>query len=437
CYIGREALARIDQRLAREGLALAELLPVLVRGRLEVRFGRVQLQLEELDPAYTVGKTRLSLEQAYAKLDREGLARRQAALPWPELPLRVGLVAGADGEGTRDFRRTLEESGLPFSLRLEAVRMQGEGLEAALVGALERLAAADVDVIAIVRGGGAGADLHGFNAPGLARAVCTCPRPVLIGIGHDHDRTLLDLVARSQRTPTAAGRHLVDTVAAAVQARELRLRDAFGRLAARLSTDRARLDGAGRALGAVPALLARRADALAATRARVEHRWRAVAAEASRQLDVGATQLRAVPERLRTEGLRLEGAARDLARAPGVRLQRDRRALDARAEGLARLATRRMEAARLTLARRPVLLEGRATLLTERAAQGIALRAERLAARDPARLLARGYALVTRPGGGLVRGAGELAAGEALRLRMADGTVDVRVEQAREDQGGG
>ncbi|MEB3223273.1 MAG: exodeoxyribonuclease VII large subunit, partial [Candidatus Sericytochromatia bacterium] len=271
CYISREALARIDMRLAKEGLALAELLPVLVRGRLEVRFGRVQLQLEDLDPAYTVGKTRLSLEQAFAQLDREGLARLQLALPWPELPLRVGLVAGADGEGTRDFRRTLEESGLPFVLRLEAVRMQGEGLEAALVGALGRLAALEVDVIAIVRGGGAGADLHGFNAPGLARAVCTCRRPVLIGIGHDHDRTLLDMVARSQRTPTAAGRHLVDTVAAAVRARELRLRDAFGRLAARLSADRARVEAADRALEAVPGRLERRGEALAATRARVEH----------------------------------------------------------------------------------------------------------------------------------------------------------------------
>jgi exodeoxyribonuclease VII large subunit len=436
-YIAREALGRIEGRLAAVGHALVELLPVLVRGQVTVKYGRLQVEVEDVDPAYTLGRTRITLEQSLQTLRREGLADRQAGLRWPELPLRVGLIAAADADGTRDFCRTLEDAGLPFAVRLAAVRMQGDGLAAGISEALERLSALDLDVIAVVRGGGAGADMQGFNALELARAVCRCPVPVLIGIGHDHDQTLLDLVARSQRTPTAAGKFLVETVEAAVRVRELRLRDVLGRLGNRLTSTRARLDTAARAVEAVPASLDRRAEALTLARERLAHRWHTVVAAAARRTDLAESRIKALPERLRREVLRLESLGPRLAQAPGARVSRERLALANSHQALGRLATRRLEATRMTLTRQPLLLEARATRLAERAGQGLALRAERLMARDPARLLAQGYALVMRPGGRLVRGAGELSPGETVRLRLADGTVTARVEEAQEAFGGG
>ena len=178
------------------------------------RRGQVSLRMLSIDTAYTLGRLAEARELLLQRLRAEGLLARQPSLALAPVPLRVGLVTSDGSAAAHDFLTTLEGSGYGFDVVLSDARVQGIEAEASVLEALARFAAASVDVVCVVRGGGARTDLAVFDSEAIARAIAAYPIPVFTGIGHEVDTTVADLVAhRRCLTPTACAGALVDRVA--------------------------------------------------------------------------------------------------------------------------------------------------------------------------------------------------------------------------------
>lgn len=239
----------VRSKFRKAGVELRDTLPVLMRVRVGMwaAQGKLQVYVDDCDPSYTVGKILKNLDALHDRLVREGLAGRNRSLPWPDVPLRVGLITSPrDGYG--DFVKILSQSGFPFVVHFAESRVQGPETAAAVTMALTRLASEGVDCIALIRGGGASADLSWFNDYAIGRAICECPVPVIVGIGHDRDETLPDRLARSRSTPTAVAEFLVKQLQAIASARDARARSALSRVQGALDVARTTLGHRGRVL---------------------------------------------------------------------------------------------------------------------------------------------------------------------------------------------
>lgn len=193
----------------REGLALK----ILVRPDFHERYG-LKLQIVDLDPAFTLGQLDLQRRQTVQTLRELGLFDKNRSLPLPLVLQRVAVVSSETAAGLQDFRRQLEENnlGYQFNLTLFTAAVQGKNSEQEVVAALQRIAANPerFDCVAIVRGGGSRLDLSSFDGLELCTAVANLPLPVLSGIGHDVDETVMDLVAKhSLKTPTAVAEFIL------------------------------------------------------------------------------------------------------------------------------------------------------------------------------------------------------------------------------------
>ena len=219
----RVALFKGRQRLVNRDLAAAGGLTlddgIEVRIRAEVEYyagsGQVQLIMSGVDPHFTLGVLAADRERILAELVESGLLRRNAAVPLPLVPLRVGLVTADGSAAHADFTHELAASGYAFEVLLCDARVQGVTAETDLVAALHTLGQTDVDVIAVVRGGGDRTDLLAFDLASVAKAIALCPLPVFCGIGHEIDTSVADQVAHTAaKTPTACAAALVAHVAA-------------------------------------------------------------------------------------------------------------------------------------------------------------------------------------------------------------------------------
>src|SRR5262249_3678400 len=151
------------------------------------------------------------------RLTERGLVGRNTSLPFPDLPLRVGLVTSLGSDAFNDVLRTLQESGFAFDVTAHGARVQGRLTEPSVLNALDwvRKRAESFDVVLICRGGGSRTDLSWFDSEQLGAAVATFPVPVVVGIGHEQDLSVLDFVGFRRKTPTAAAAYLVERVQAA------------------------------------------------------------------------------------------------------------------------------------------------------------------------------------------------------------------------------
>ncbi len=207
------------------GIRMHDGVEIRIRGELAYYppQGRVQLLMSLIDPQFTLGRMAAARQELLDRLSDEGLLDRNHARPFPALPLRIGLVTSDRTAAYHDFVDELTSSGYPFRITLIDSRVQGidavPGLAAAigLAGVAGDAGAApglEVDVMVVVRGGGARTDLAVFDHEVVARAIATCPIPVIVGVGHETDRSVADEVAHtSVKTPTAAAKSLIDKVA--------------------------------------------------------------------------------------------------------------------------------------------------------------------------------------------------------------------------------
>ncbi|MDA8203512.1 MAG: exodeoxyribonuclease VII large subunit [Chloroflexi bacterium] len=353
-------------------------LRVVAHGRLDVydAGGAYQLYVESVQPA-GFGDLALRFEALKARLAAEGLFDAAKRRPVPPSPHLIGVATSASGAVLHDIRHVLGRRWPLVRAVLAACQVQGDAAPPTIVAALRRLAewrdpetGAPPDVILLARGGGSLEDLWAFNDERVVRAVAASPIPVVAGVGHETDVTLVDFAADVRApTPSAAAELVVPSRAEAAAA----LRAARTRLAA----------GAMRSVAGPRAVLAGERRAL----------------ERAHPLAIVAG------ERMRAGDL----------------LDRARRA------SVAHLA---MDRARLGRAsdRLPLVVTGRVA----RARADLSSAAAGLAALSPYATLERGYAIVRDADGRVLRDAADTGRGRSIDVRLARGELDATVTRVRD-----
>ncbi len=166
--------------------------------------GQYQFYISDLQPD-GVGSLNLAFEQLKERLAKEGLFDPSFKKPLPMYPTRIGVVTSPTAAAFQDICNVLRRRWPVAEVVLSPTLVQGAEAPAQIVQALQRLDAADVDVILAVRGGGSIEDLWAFNDEQVARAVFACRTPVVSGVGHETDFTIIDFVSDLRApTPSAA-----------------------------------------------------------------------------------------------------------------------------------------------------------------------------------------------------------------------------------------
>ena len=176
------------------------------------------LTVHDIDPAYTLGDMARRRREILLQLEEEGVLTLNKELEIPILPQRIAVISSATAAGYGDFCHQLQHNsgGFFFYTELFPALMQGNQVEESVLAALDRINARinEFDVVVIIRGGGATSDLSGFDTYLLAAACAQFPLPIITGIGHERDDTVLDSVAHTRvKTPTAAAELLIHRVA--------------------------------------------------------------------------------------------------------------------------------------------------------------------------------------------------------------------------------
>ncbi|HLP06324.1 MAG TPA: exodeoxyribonuclease VII large subunit [Paludibacter sp.] len=197
------------------GQALRAGLNVLVAVNVEFHgvYG-LSLNIRDIDPTFTIGEMAARRLRIIRQLEADGIAEMNKMLALPELPQRIAIISSATAAGYGDFCDQLSNhpSGYKFYTRLFPAIMQGEQAEASIVAALEEIYehVELYDAVVIIRGGGATTDLACFDSYELALNCAQFPLPIIAGIGHQRDVSILDLVAnKSLKTPTAVAEFLI------------------------------------------------------------------------------------------------------------------------------------------------------------------------------------------------------------------------------------
>lgn len=172
----------------------------------------------DIDPTFTLGDMVRKRQEIIQKLKEEGVFDMQKELEIPLFAQHIAVISSATAAGYGDFCNQLagNEYGLVFQTTLFPAIMQGEQVEPTVIAALNEIAsqADDYDVVVIIRGGGATADMSGFDTLNLAENVANFPLPIITGIGHERDECVLDMVSNTRvKTPTAAAAFLIDHLA--------------------------------------------------------------------------------------------------------------------------------------------------------------------------------------------------------------------------------
>ncbi len=175
------------------------------------------LTVIDIDPTYTVGDMARKRKEILDRLQQDGVLSLNKELDLPRVVQRIAVISSPTAAGYGDFCHQLEHNsqGFVFYIRLFPALMQGEGTEDSIISALNRIYEEQElwDVVVLIRGGGATSDMSCFDSYELASNCAQFPLPMLVGLGHERDETVLDFVAHtSVKTPTAAAVFLIDRI---------------------------------------------------------------------------------------------------------------------------------------------------------------------------------------------------------------------------------
>ncbi len=401
-------------------------LEVIVTGKITTFPGKssYQIIIDSIEPA-GIGALMALLEERRRKLTAEGLfdeARKQLI---PYLPQVIGVITSPTGAVIRDILHRLEDR-FPRHVIVWPVRVQGETSAAEVANAINGFNAlpeggriARPDVIIVARGGGSLEDLMGFNEESVVRAASASMIPLISAVGHETDWTLIDHAADLRApTPTGAAEKVVPVRAELMATLDDLARRRHGAMRRWLDRQRADLRAASRALPQAESIFA-------APRQRLD-------LATARLAPALARNARTLESRLALLGRRL------LGQSPAARVARQQTHLAGLGSRLAQARASLLNREQVQLARRHAQLQALEAGLARNFRLNLARRTEKLASLwqlaaslGPEAVLARGYAMVLRPDGSLVR-TPDVEAGTGLNLRFASGTLAVTV-----DGGGG
>lgn len=173
------------------------------------------LNIRDIDPTYTVGDLERKKREILAQLEQDGVIDMNKELEFPLLPKNIAVISSPTAAGLGDFMQHLENNGFGyrFHVKLFPAVMQGDRTTESVIAALDRIYEYEslFDVVVIIRGGGSQTDLGSFDSYEMAVNVAQFPLPVIAGIGHERDETIVDRVACMRvKTPTAAAAFLID-----------------------------------------------------------------------------------------------------------------------------------------------------------------------------------------------------------------------------------
>ena len=325
----------------------------------------------DIDPTYTLGDMARKRQEIIRQLKEEGIFDLQKELQLPLFCQHIAVISSETAAGYGDFCNQLADNpyGFQFQTQLFPAIMQGDGVEQSIINALEQIftrseecgvrSENSFDAVVIIRGGGATSDMSGFDTLALAENVANFPIPIITGIGHDRDESILDMVSHTRvKTPTAAAALLIDHLKAVVDA----LDDAQDRLIhycnSRLYTFNAQLTTLSEALPRLFSIVKTRHEA------RIETLHSRLVAAVRQGIITNQSKINTIEERL------------------------------------------------------PILTDRR--LMTEK--HRLQLIEEKAKSLDPTLLLKRGYSM-TMKDGKIIRDAATLHPGDEIETRLANGTV--------------
>lgn len=371
--------------------ALQEGLAVIARGRISVYEprGEYQLIVESLDPK-GVGALQLAFEQLKERLSQEGLFDESRKRRLPSFPRTVGVVTSLTGAAIRDIVAVLRRRCPVVNILIAPVPVQGEGAGAQIAAAISVLSAMpQVEVLIVGRGGGASEDLGAFNEEAVVRAIARSRVPVVSAVGHEIDVTLSDFAADHRAaTPSAAAEAVVPVLDEIME----------------------RLDE-----------LARRLRRLVDTLLQVQrHRF-------ERSLSI----LGEARFRIQTQAQWLDELRDGLTRALTVQLTVLHREMVERRHLLIAQGPRdRIQGSLVVIPQlcKRLEQEARRGLMSRR--QSVAIQLAALDALSPLGILQRGFSIVrTMSGGRIVRRAADVAVGDAVQIKLAEGQLVCEVEK--------
>ena len=211
------------QKEAGETLRKGLQVKLLVEVNFHEQYG-FSLNVVDIDSTFTLGDLAKRRREILQQLEKDGILHDNQSLPLPRLLRRIAVISSATAAGYGDFCHQLEENdyGFRFDVQLFPAVMQGEQVPESIISALEAISSSEedrgglpFDLVVIIRGGGASSDLSDFDSYELAACIALYPLPVLTGIGHERDETVLDYVAHTKvKTPTAAAAFIIGHQAA-------------------------------------------------------------------------------------------------------------------------------------------------------------------------------------------------------------------------------
>ena len=324
--------------------------------------------VDDIDPTYTMGDMARKRMEIIQTLKEEGVFDLQKELKLPMFCQRIAVISSATAAGYGDFCNQLADNGygLQFTTALFAATMQGEGVEQSVISALNRINEEweNWDCVVIIRGGGATSDLSGFDTLALAENVANFPLPIITGIGHERDESVLDMISFQRvKTPTAAAAFLVDHLTEVYARIEDAQEAIVNYVKRRLQVERMKFE---RLSTQIPTLFS------------------LVKVRQSNRLDQLLNRLKVKAERIPADGLhRLEMLEARLKEPVARKLERELHRID---------------------------------MLSQRAI-----------AQDPERLLSRGYSITLKDGKS-IKDASQLKTGDEIETRFAKGVAKAVVK---------
>lgn len=324
--------------------------------------------VDDIDPTYTMGDMARKRMEIIQTLKEEGVFDLQKELKLPMFCQRIAVISSATAAGYGDFCNQLADNGygLQFTTALFAATMQGEGVEQSVISALNRINEEweNWDCVVIIRGGGATSDLSGFDTLALAENVANFPLPIITGIGHERDESVLDMISFQRvKTPTAAAAFLVDHLTEVYARIEDAQEAIVNYVKRRLQVERLKFERLSTQISTLFSL---------------------VKVRQSNRLDQLLNRLKVKAERIPADGLhRLEMLEARLKEPVARKLERELHRID---------------------------------MLSQRAI-----------AQDPERLLSRGYSITLKDGKS-IKDASQLKAGDEIETRFAKGVAKAVVK---------